>query len=135
MIHHDRGNRRRTDRRKRKSKFAKAQAIWGDASTYMKGILGMYDKGKIHDTLYYEKTNARVASTDRVKGNRLGNNYSISDKRKVESCNEQTKEFEIETTGDWTCAVRSKKADNFLLDSDEGIVIDKRSNNVPVGEA
>lgn len=134
MIHHDRGNRRRTDRRKRKSKFAKAQAIWGDASTYMKGILGMYDKGKIHDEQKYRKTNGRVASEDRMGCGRLGNNYSVSDKRKVEGCNERTKEFEIETIGDWTCAVRSKKADNFLFDSDEGIVIDKRSNNVPVGE-
>ena len=94
MIHHDRGNRRRTDRRKRKSKYNKTQSIWGDASTYLKGILGMYDKGKIHDTENHKKTNSRLASDDCVGCGRRGNNYSHTDKRKVDRCNYGVKCYE-----------------------------------------
>lgn len=93
-IHKNRGNRRRRDKLKRKHKYNLVQSIWGDAKTYLKGILGMYDKGKIHDTENYRKTNNKKASQDYMGCDRLGNNYSTADKRKIESCNEKLKDYE-----------------------------------------
>lgn len=94
MIHHNRGNRRWVDKRKRRHKYNLTNKIWGDASTYLKGILGMYDKGKIHATENHRKTNSRLASDDRVGCDRLGNNYSITDKRKVMSCKEKFYDYD-----------------------------------------
>ena len=94
MIHKNRGNRRWVDKRKRKHKYNLCQRIWGDAKTFLDGILGKYDKGKIHDQEYYKKTNNRTASKDRVSGGKLGNNYRHTDKKKVESCNDKIKEYE-----------------------------------------
>lgn len=93
-IHKNRGNRRRRDRLKRKHKYNLVQSIWGDAKTYLKGILGMYDKGKIHDAQNYRKTNGKKASQDYMGCGRMGNNYSTADKRKIESCNEKLKDYE-----------------------------------------
>lgn len=89
MIHKNRGNRRWVDKRKRRSKYNLCQRIWGDATTFLGGILGKYDKGKLHSTCYGNKTNKRVASNDYTKSHRLGNNYRCSDKRKVECCNDK----------------------------------------------
>ena len=94
MIHKNRGNRRWVDKRKRKHKYNLCQRIWGDAKTYLKGILGMYDKGKIHDVQNYRKTNSKKASKDYMGCGRMGNNYSTTDKRKIESCNEKLKDYE-----------------------------------------
>lgn len=94
MIHKNRGNRRWVDKRKRRSKYNLCQRIWGDATTFLGGILGKYDKGKLHSTCYGNKTNKRVASNDYTKSHRLGNNYCRSDKRKVECCNDKVKDYE-----------------------------------------
>ena len=94
MIHKNRGNRRWTDKRKRRHKYNLVQKIWGDATTFLDGILGKYDKGKIHDEENYKKTNNRVASKDHKGANRMGNNYSHSDKKKVECCNDKVKDYE-----------------------------------------
>lgn len=96
MIHRNRGNRRWVDKRKRRSKYNLCQRIWGDATTFLDGILGKYDKGKLHSTCYGNKTNKRVASKDYTTSHRLGNNYCCSDKRKVESCNSKMKDYEID---------------------------------------
>ena len=93
-IHKNRGNRRRRDRLKRKRKYNLVQSIWGDAKTYLKGILGMYDKGKIHDTENFRKTNGKLAADDCTGCDRLGNNYSTADKRKITSCNDKMKDYE-----------------------------------------
>ena len=89
MIHKNRGNRRWVDKRKRRHKYNLVQRIWGDATTFLNGVLGKYDKGKIHDQEDYKKTNSKTASKDYVSGGKLGNNYSHSDKKKVESCNDK----------------------------------------------
>lgn len=89
MIHKNRGNRRWIDKRKRKHKYNLVQKIWGDATTFLNGVLGKYDKGKIHDQEDYKKTNSKTASKDYISGGKLGNNYSHSDKKKVESCNDK----------------------------------------------
>lgn len=94
MIHKNRGNRRWVDKRKRRSKYNLCQRIWGDATTFLGGILGKYDKGKLHSTCYGNKTNRRVASKDYTTSHRLGNNYCCSDKRKVECCNDKVKDYE-----------------------------------------
>ena len=94
MIHKNRGNRRWTDKRKRKHKYNLVQKIWGDATTFLDGILGKYDKGKIHDEESYKKTNNRVASKDHKGSNRMGNNYSHSDKKKIECCNDKLRDYE-----------------------------------------
>lgn len=94
MIHKNRGNRRWVDKRKRKHKYNLVQKIWGDATTFLDGILGKYDKGKIHDEENYKKTNNRVASKDHKGANRMGNNYSHSDKKKVECCNDKLRDYE-----------------------------------------
>ena len=93
MIHRNRGNRRWVDKRKRRSKYNLCQRIWGDATTFLGGILGKYDKGKLHSTCYGNKTNKRVASKDYTTSHRLGNNYRCSDKRKVECCNDKIKDY------------------------------------------
>lgn len=101
MIHKNRGNRRWMDKRKRRHKYNLAQKIWGDASTFLKGILGKYDKGYIHDINHAEKTNGKVATKggkDNV-GNtgtlhRMGNNYSHSDAKKMISIEDRIKEYE-----------------------------------------
>ena len=93
MIHKNRGNRRWVDKRKRRSKYNLCQRIWGDATTFLGGILGKYDKGKLHSTCYGNKTNKRVASKDYTTSHRLGNNYCCSDKRKVECCNDKIKDY------------------------------------------
>lgn len=100
MIHKNRGNRRWVDKRKRKHKYNLCQRVCGDAMYWLGGILGAYDKGKIHSTDHWKKTNGRVAMSD-CDGNtgyvgtlhRMGNNYSHSDKKKVESCNDKVKEY------------------------------------------
>ena len=94
MIHRNRGNRRWVDKRKRRSKYNLCQRIWGDATTFLDGILGKYDKGKLHSTCYGNKTNKRVASNDYTKSHRLGDNYRCSDKRKVECCRDKIKDYE-----------------------------------------
>ena len=94
MIHKNRGNRRWMDKRKRRHKYNLVQKIWGDATTFLDGILGMYDKGKIHDIQNYRKTNNKQASQDGMGCGRLGNNYSHTDKKKVESCNDKVKDYE-----------------------------------------
>ena len=101
MIHKNRGNRRWVDKRKRRSKYNLCQRIWGDAMYFLDGILGKYDKGKIHDINHAEKTNGKVAvkhGKDNVSRvgtlGRLGNNYSHSDKKKVECCNDKVKDYE-----------------------------------------
>lgn len=94
MIHKNRGNRRWTDKRKRRHKYNLVQRIWGDAKTFLDGVLGKYDKGKIHDEENYKKTNNRVASKDHKGANRMGNNYSHSDKKKIECCNDKIKDYE-----------------------------------------
>ena len=94
MIHKNRGNRRWVDKRKRRHKYNLCQRIWGDAKTFLDGILGKYDKGKIHDQENYKKTNSKTASKDYISGGKLGNNYSHSDKKKVESCNDRIKDYE-----------------------------------------
>ena len=94
MIHKNRGNRRWMDKRKRRSKYNLCQRIWGDATTFLDGILGKYDKGKLHSTCYGNKTNKRVASNDYTKSHRLGDNYRCSDKRKVECCRDKIKDYE-----------------------------------------
>ena len=94
MIHKNRGNRRWVDKRKRRHKYNLVQKIWGDAETFINGILGMYDKGKIHDIQNYRKTNNKKASQDGMGCGRLGNNYSHSDKKKVECCNDKVKDYE-----------------------------------------
>ena len=55
MIHKNRGNRRRVDKRKRRHKYNLVRKIWGDATTFLGGVLGKYDKGKIHDQEDYRK--------------------------------------------------------------------------------
>lgn len=93
MIHKNRGNRRWVDKRKRRSKYNLCQRIWGDATTFLGGILGKYDKGKLHSTCYGNKTNRRVASKDYTTSHRLGNNYCCSDKRKIECCRDKIKDY------------------------------------------
>ena len=94
MIHKNRGNRRWVDKRKRRHKYNLVQKIWGDATTFLGGVLGKYDKGKIHDQEDYRKTNNRTASRECIGSGRLGNNYSHSDKRKVECCKDKIKDYE-----------------------------------------
>ena len=89
MIHKNRGNRRWIDKRKRRRKYNLVQRIWGDATTFLNGVLGKYDKGKIHDQEDYKKTNSKTASKGYVSGGKLGNNYCHTDKKKVESCNDK----------------------------------------------
>ena len=93
-IRRSRGNRRRRDRLKSRRKYNLVQSIWGDAKTYLKGILGRYDKGKIHDIECGCKTNGKTASVGNVGCDRLGNNYSHSDKKKVECCNSKLKDYD-----------------------------------------
>ena len=104
MIHKNRGNRRWVDKRKRRSKYNLCQRIWGDATWFLDGILGKYDKGKIHDIDHAEKTNGKVSQKggrDNIgyagTPHRMGNNYSCSDKRKVECCNDK---FEYYSSGE-----------------------------------
>lgn len=94
MIHKNRGNRRWVDKRKRRHKYNLVQKIWGDAKTFLDDVLGKYDKGKIHDSCNFAKTNNRTASNDYIGANRLGNNYSHSDRKKVESCNYKLQDYE-----------------------------------------
>lgn len=101
MIHKNRGNRRWVDKRKRRNKYNLCQRIWGDAMYFLDGILGKYDKGKVHDINHAEKTNGKVSQKggqDNVSHvgslGRFGNNYSHSDKKKVESCNDKVKDYE-----------------------------------------
>ena len=91
MIHKNRGNRRWVDKRKRRHKYNLVQKIWGDAMYFLDGILGKYDKGKIHDIDHAEKTNGKTSQKggrDNVGYvgtlHRMDNNYSHSDKKKVE---------------------------------------------------
>lgn len=90
MIHRNRGNRRWIDKRKRRHKYNLAKKICDS----IKGVLGKYDKGKIHDQEDYKKTNSKTASKGYVSGGKLGNNYSYADKKKVESCNDRIKDYE-----------------------------------------
>ena len=124
MIHKNRGNRRWMDKRKRRSKYNLCQRIWGDATWFLDGILGKYDKGKIHDIDHAEKTNGKTSQKggrDNVGCvgtlHRMDNNYSHSDKKKVESCNDKLKDYkeswsmittDIESYYDW---VRENKAE------------------------
>lgn len=101
MIHKNRGNRRWINKRKRRHKYNLAQKIWGDASTFLKGILGKYDKGHIHDINHAEKTNGKVATSDSKDNSgyvgtlhRMGNNYSHSDAKKIIDTEQQIKEYE-----------------------------------------
>ena len=100
MIHKNRGNRRWMDKRKRRSKYNLCQRIWGDAKTFLDGVLGKYDKGKVHDINHAEKTNGKVSQKggqDNVSHvgslGRFDKNYSHSDKKKVESCNDKYKYY------------------------------------------
>jgi len=96
MIHKNRGNRRWVDKRKRKNKYNLCQRICGDAMKWLGGILGKYDKGKIHSTDNWRKTNGKIAQKDCSHNtgyvgtlHRFDNNYSHADKKKVESCNDK----------------------------------------------
>lgn len=106
MIHKNRGNRRWIDKRKRRHKYNLVQRIWGDATTFLNGVLGKYDKGKIHDQEDYKKTNSKTASNGYVSGGKLGNNYRHTDKKKVESCNDKYKYY-----------VTGEEGHNDLVDS------------------
>lgn len=75
----------------RKNDFHKAirkkklcQAIWGDGDSYHGGILGKFDKGKIHDHEDFRKTKSGWYGKQ---------NYKVSDKRRFESGSEQIDEF------------------------------------------
>ena len=101
MIHKNRGNRRWVDKRKRRHKYNLVQKIWGDAMYFLDGILGKYDKGKIHDINHAEKTNGKVSQKggqDNVSHvgslGRFDNNYRHADKKKVECCNDKLRDYE-----------------------------------------
>lgn len=101
MIHKNRGNRRWIDKRKRRHKYNLCQRICGDAMYWLGGILGRYDKGKIHSTDNWKKTNGKVAQSDCSHNtgyvgtlHRMDNNYSHSDKKKVECCNSKLKDYD-----------------------------------------
>ena len=104
MIHKNRGNRRWVDKRKRRHKYNLCQRICGDAMEWLGGILGKYDKGKIHSTDHWKKTNGKVAQKNCSHNtgyvgtlHRFDNNYSHSDKKKIESCNDKLKNYKDES--------------------------------------
>ena len=66
------------------SKMKKCQRLWGDADKFFGGILGKYDKGKIHDHEDHRKTNSEWY------GKR---NYKISDRRRSESIFDKLREY------------------------------------------
>ena len=68
--------RRKKDYHKAIRKKRLCQSIWGDAKYWLDGVLGKYDKGKIHESLDFEKTNSK----------RYGKrNYKASDRRRYDS--------------------------------------------------
>ena len=79
MIHKNRGNRRWTDKRKRRHKYNLAKKICDS----IKGVLGKYDKGHIYD-LNSKYKNAESSYDDYYR-----DCISHSDKKKVESCNDK----------------------------------------------
>lgn len=80
MIHKNRGNRRWTDKRKRKHKYNLAKRICNK----IKGVLGKYDKGHIYDL------NTKQENYDDY----YQDSISYSDKKKVECCNDKVKDYE-----------------------------------------
>lgn len=102
MIHKNRGNRRWMDKRKRKRKYNLAKTIYDK----IKGVIGKYDKGNIHDLNHNkEESNYDDFYHDGI---------SHSDKKKVGSCNDKVKDYtngfdeidamvraDIESYADW----------------------------------
>ena len=84
MIHKNRGNRRWTNKRKRRHKYNLAKKICDS----IKGVLGKYDKGHIYD-LNSKYKNAESSYDDYYK-----DGISHSDKKKVECCNDKLKDYE-----------------------------------------
>lgn len=80
MIHKNRGNRRWTDKRKRRHKYNLARKICDS----IKNVLGKYDKGHIYDL-----NNKQEDYDDYYQ-----DGISHSDKKKVESCNDRIKDYE-----------------------------------------
>ena len=100
MIHKNRGNRRWTDKRKRRHKYNLAKKICDS----IKGVLGKYDKGHIYD-LNYKYKNIESYYDDYYR-----DYISHTDKNKVESCNDKLKDYkeswamvtsDIESYYDW----------------------------------
>lgn len=100
MIHKNRGNRRWTDKRKRKHKYNLAKRICNK----IKDVIGKYDKGHIYD-LNSKYKNAESSYDDYYK-----DGISHSYKKKVESCNDKLKDYkeswamvttDIESYYDW----------------------------------
>lgn len=119
MIHKNRGNRRWTDKRKRKHKYNLAKRICNK----IKGVLGKYDKGHIYDL--NDKLTPNEHEHDYYR-----NGTSHSDKKKVECCNDKVKDYEdgwaeidamvaadIESYYDW---VRENKTEVYEDEVDWG---------------
>lgn len=96
MIHKNRGNRRWTDKRKRKHKYNLAKRICNK----IKGVLGKYDKGHIYDL------NNKQEEYD----NYYQDGISHSDKKKLDSCNYKIMDYENEPT---PCDIRQITSDYF----------------------
>ena len=100
MIHKNRGNRRWTDKRKRRSKYNLAKRICNK----IKDVIGKYDKGHIYDL------NSKYKNTESYYDDYYRDCISHSDKKKVESCNDKLKDYkeswamittDIESYYDW----------------------------------
>ena len=84
MIHKNRGNRRWTDKRKRRHKYNLAKRICDK----IKGVLGKYDKGHIYDL------NSKYKNRESYYDDYYRDGISHSDKKKVESCDDKLNDWE-----------------------------------------
>lgn len=84
MIHKNRGNRRWTDKRKRRHKYNLAKKICDS----IKGVLGKYDKGHIYDL------NSKYGNKESSYDDYYKDGISHSDKKKVECCNDKLDDWE-----------------------------------------
>lgn len=84
MIHKNRGNRRWTDKRKRRHKYNLAKKICDS----IKGVLGKYDKGHIYDL------NSKYGNKESSYDDYYKDGISHSDKKKVECCNDKLNDWE-----------------------------------------
>lgn len=76
--------RRKQDYHKALHKKHLCQSVYGDANWWLGGILGRYDKGKIHDHEDYRKTNSE----------RHGyKNYRHSDKKRYDRGEQMLHEY------------------------------------------
>lgn len=116
MIHKNRGNRRWTDKRKRKHKYNLAKRICNK----IKGVLGKYDKGHIYDL------NDKLAPSEH-EHDYYQDGISHSDKKKLDSCNYKIMDYENEPT---PCDIRQITSDCF----EQTYIVDgeKVTKNVPV---